>query len=638
MCGITGIKASNQVGAFYMMNLGKSMEALTKRGPNQRGTYIDNTTALGHTRLSIIDLSMQGKQPMKSADGNYVLLYNGEIFNYKTLRNELEKEGCQFTSDTDTEVLLQLYLKEGVNCLNKLNGFFAFAIYNIAEESLLLARDRFGVKPLVYYTDEDKFNFASELKALLAYNTPRETDYHSISQFFHYNYIPGPATGIRNCYKLEPGHYLYVKKKEIRKTCYYQLPTNKNYTFNDYNSACNSLYNLLEDAVRIRLNADVPVGAFLSGGIDSSVITALAANLQPGLKTFTIGYEDHKFFDETHYASIIAKKYSTDHQTVYLNNKELFAFFQEALDYIDEPFADSSALAVYILSKKVSNHIRVALSGDGADELFGGYNKHLAENMIIDNDWKLSLARSLYPFIKLLPQSRSGKLANMVRQLDKLAAGARLSRKDRYYQWAGFSSGSPVSDLFSEKVKSELDSREIKNRILHQCRFINSRGDFNEILRNDVDLVLANDMLVKTDLMSMANSLEIRNPFLDYRLAEFSFQIPPSYKTDSNKGKKIVRDTFSGLLTPEILNRPKRGFEVPLLSWLRSSMVPEIKTSLLSEKYLTEQEIFDPSKIAGLLTRLYSSNPGDTHARLWAVIVFQYWHRKYILRQSQTIA
>jgi len=633
MCGITGIKAFNQVGAFYMMNLGKSMELLTKRGPNQRGTYIDNTTALGHTRLSIIDLSMQGRQPMKSPDGNYILLYNGEIFNYKTLRGELEKEGCIFASDTDTEVLLQLYIREGAKCLHKLNGFFAFAIYNVAEESLFLARDRFGVKPLLYYADEDKFIFASEMKALLTYNIPRETDYHSISQFFHYNYIPGPATGIKNCYKLEPGHYLHVAKKEIEKHNYYQLPSGSNYTFHDYNSACSTLYTLLEDAVRIRLNADVPVGAFLSGGIDSSVITALAANMQPGLRTFTIGYEDHKFFDETHYASIIAKKYSTDHETIYLTNKELFASFQEALDYIDEPFADSSALAVYILSKKVSSHVRVALSGDGADELFGGYNKHLAENMIIENNWKLSFAWSLHPVLKLLPQSRSGKITNMIRQLEKLASGAKLNRKDRYYQWAGFSSGELSSDLFSEKIKKELDFLEIKNRVQHQSRFISSKGDFNEILRNDVDLVLSNDMLIKTDLMSMGNSLEIRNPFLDYRIAEFSFSIPPAFKTDSLKGKKIVRDTFSELLPAELLNRPKRGFEVPLLSWLRSSLLPEIRESLLSEKYLTEQQIFNPVKIEGLLNKIYSSNPGDTHARLWAVIVFQYWHRKYILRQ-----
>lgn len=634
MCGITGIKAFNQVGAFYMMNLGKSMEALTKRGPNQRGTYIDNTTALGHTRLSIIDLSMQGKQPMKSADGNYVLLYNGEIFNYKALRSELERAGCLFTSDTDTEVLLHLYMRYGAKCLQKLNGFFAFAVYNIAEESLFLARDRFGVKPLVYYADEDKFIFASEMKALLTYNIPRETDFYSISQYLHYNYIPGPATGVKNCYKLEPGHYLFISKKEIQKQHYYQLPSSTTYTYNDYDSACSTLYDLLEDAVRIRLNADVPVGAFLSGGIDSSVITALAARMQPGLKTFTVGFEDHKFFDETHYASLIAKKYATDHQTIYLTNKELYTFFREALDYIDEPFADSSALAVYILSKKVSGHIRVALSGDGADELFGGYNKHRAENMIMENNWKLSLARFLYPFITLLPQSRSGKVANQVRQLDKLATGARLNRKDRYYQWAGFSSGSLLSDLFSEKVKSELDSQEIKKRITYQCRFISPQGDFNEILRNDVDLVLANDMLIKTDLMSMANSLEIRNPFLDYRIAEFAFSLPPAFKTDSNRGKKIVRDAFAGLLTPELLNRPKRGFEIPLLDWLRSALLPEVKESLLSEKYLTEQGIFDPEKIGKLLSKIYSSNPGDTHARLWAVIVFQYWHRKYMLRQS----
>lgn len=632
MCGITGIKAFNQIGAFYMMNLGKSMETLSRRGPNQRGSYIDHTTALGHTRLSIIDLSMQGRQPMKDPTGNYVLLFNGEIFNYKSLRKALEEEGCRFSSDTDTEVLLQLYLREGADCLNKLNGFFAFAVYDIANESLFLARDRFGVKPLLYYTDDDKFIFASEMKALLSYNIPREVDYNSIAQFFHYNYIPGPATGIQGCYKLEPGHYLRVSKKKVLKESYYTLPVPEKYTYTDYTSAQARLYELMEDAVRIRLNADVPVGTFLSGGIDSSVITALAAKDRSGLKTFTIGYEDHRFFDESDHAAIIAKKYSTDHHTFYLTDKELFSSFQEALDYIDEPFADSSALAVYILSKKVNNIAKVALSGDGADELFGGYNKHLAENMIMEGSWKLSLAISSRPILRLLPQSRSGTFGNLVRQLEKLASGAKLDRKERYYQWAGFSGDSLVSDLFTKELRTSLSTEEIKKRIRFQCRHLSSTGDFNEILRNDTELVLSNDMLVKTDMMSMANSLEIRAPFLDYRIVDFAFSLPPTFKTSQHVGKKIIRETFSDLLAPELLSRPKKGFEVPLLHWLRTTLLPELKDSLLSEKYLLEQNIFDSKRVGALISKAYSANPGDTHARLWAVIIFQYWHRKYILR------
>jgi asparagine synthase (glutamine-hydrolysing) len=634
MCGITGIMAFNQIGSFYMVNLGASMEALKYRGPDQRGTYIENQLALGHRRLSIIDTTIQGKQPMKDSSGNYIIIYNGEIFNYPELKAELIKHGFEFTSETDTEVLLKLYIHYGESCLNMLNGFFSFAIYNKEENTLFVARDRFGIKPLFYYFDEDKFIFASEMKALLSYNIPRDIDFASLHQYLHYNYIPAPNTGIKGCLKLEPGHFLRIKKKELEKVKYYDLEKTLDPSIQkqDYKSVCQNLADLIEESVQKRLMADVPVGSFLSGGIDSSIITALASKHTKDLNTFTIGFKDNPYFDESKQAESFAKKHQTNHITFNLSNQELFEHFHEAIDYLDDPFADSSALPFFALSKQASKSVKVVLSGDGADELFGGYNKHRAEIMVREPDMQLELVKFLGPLWKALPQSRSGKLSNTIRQLRKLAEGSKLTAEERYYRWAGFSTKNYINEVLSDKSKEMIAHSELENRKKKQIRFITKSGNFNEVLRNDLDLVLSNDMLVKADMMSMANSLEVRVPFLDYRIVEFANSLPHTFKTDKKAGKKILKDAFADILPQELLNRPKKGFEVPLLDWLRKELVPALKSNLLSSTYIKEQEIFNPKSIENLITQLYSNNPGDAHARLWAIIIFQYWHKKHILR------
>lgn len=617
-----------------MMNLGASLDSLKKRGPDQRGTYIENFLALGHSRLSILDLSMQGRQPMKDPTENFIIVFNGEIFNFRELKSDLESKGYTFKSGTDTEVLLALYIQEGEKCLSKLNGFFSFAVYNKADESLFIARDRFGIKPLFYYQDEDKFIFSSEMKALLSFNIPREIDYNSLFQYLHYNYIPGPETGVKNCYKLEPGHFLKVKKKEVSKHSYYNLDEELSLSSGpkSHEAACSELFNTMEESVKSRLVADVPVGSFLSGGIDSSIITALASKHQANLKTFTIGYEDHKYFDESDYAEKLAKRYNTDHYTFKLTNKELYQAFSEALEYIDNPFADSSALAYYILSKKVAKEVKVALSGDGADEVFGGYNKHRAEFLIRNKDFKLSAISALGPLWKAMPQSRSGKYGNLFRQLSKISEGSKLNKRERYYKWAGFSTPSEVTNLLSPSSKEKILKEEILRRKKEQIKYIKENGGLNDVFRNDLNLVLANDMLVKADSMSMANSLEVRVPFLDHKVVELAFSMPETYKVNKDAGKQIIRDTFGHLLPEDILTRSKKGFEVPLLNWLKSDLIPELKASLLSKKYIEEQEIFSFREVEKLMNVLYSSNPGDSHARLWAIIVFQYWHKKYICR------
>lgn len=628
MCGITGIYAFNQVGAFYMINLGTSMVSLTKRGPDQRGTMIEDFVAFGHTRLSIIDPSFHGKQPMEDPSGNYVLIFNGEIFNYKSLRKVLEEKGITFISDSDTEVLLHLFIEKKEKCLDDLVGFFSFAVYNRSDKSLFLARDRFGIKPLVYFHDEDKFIFSSELKALLTYNIPKEIDYNSLQQYLHLNYIPAPYTILKNIYKVEPATYLWVKNKKVEKVNYYN-PDKKRQTPETYEKACKDLYDLMDQSVTLRMVSDVPLGAFLSGGVDSSIIAAIASAKTDNLQTFTIGYKDEKYFDESAYAGMVAKKYNTQHTVFSLSNRELYENFSEALEYIDEPFADSSALAVYILSKKTRQHVKVALSGDGADEIFGGYNKHRAEWSMRNPDPLLLLTTKLGFIWKMLPQSRSSKFGNLIRQLDKLARGKNLGEAERYYQWAGFSRDQEVSDILSPDSLLKIDKSNSLDRKKWITRLIKSEGDFNQVLRSDLELVLPNDMLFKTDMMSMANSLEVRVPFLDHRIVEFAYSLPSKWKVNKKFGKQIVRDTFQDLLPPEILNRSKKGFEVPMLKWLKSEMKSVIEDDLLAKSFIREQNIFNYEEIDRLKRKLFSSNPGDSHARIWGLIVFQSWYKRF---------
>jgi asparagine synthase (glutamine-hydrolysing) len=630
MCGVTGILAFNLVGKFNLVNIASATKALQKRGPDHQDIYHDEFVGLGHRRLSIIDTSAVAHQPMWDETKRYCIIFNGEIFNFQELKKELENRGVtSFFSHSDTEVLLKLFILDKEKCLNKLNGFFAFCIYDRQEQSFFVARDRYGVKPLIYLFDEDKFIFASEMKSILAYGPEKELDYTSLHTYLQLNYIPAPLTIFKNVKKLLPGHYLEVKRKELEVKSYYSIPSNEQRAANNYEEAKDKFKQLLEASVQRRLISDVPLGAFLSGGIDSSVVTGLAARHKQDLHTFSIGFRDEKFFDETEYARLAAKHFNTEHTVFSLTNKDLFEHVHSILDYIDEPFADSSAINVYILSRETRKHATVALSGDGADELLAGYNKHAAAYRAIHAGAKESFVGSMLPLWKILPKSRSGFISNKTRQLQRFAEGMNLSSKDRYWRWAGFATESNALQLFSEQSKNNFDKQEYDSFKQEMLRTIPEKESINDILRTDFNLVLPNDMLTKVDLMSMANGLEVRSPFLDYELVNFAFSLPDDFKINPEIRKRIVQDAFKDMLPPELYNRPKKGFEVPLLKWLRKDMKSLIKDDLLSEKFIREQNIFDYKAINRLKRKLFSLNPGDVHARIWALVVFQWWWKKY---------
>jgi len=624
--------ALNEKGKSSLTKIDAAVNCLNKRGPDADGVYKHDGVALGHTRMSIIDTSAVANQPMTDASGRYTIVYNGEFFNFKEHRSFVLSKGYKLKSESDTEVLLYLYIIEGEKCLQRVNGFFAVAIYDSVEKTLFIARDRMGVKPLLYYANDDKFMFASEMKALMAMGVPKELDQVSLFTYLQLNYIPNPYSIFRNVNKLEPGHFLKCRMQNgefgIENEQYYSIPFTESLSLNGGVGAEKKLFELLDQSVQRRMISDVPLGAFLSGGVDSSVIVALATRHTQKLNTFSIGFRDEPMFDETRYANLVAKKFNTNHHVFSLTTDDLFENLHAALDYIDEPFADSSALNMYVLSKETKKHVTVALSGDGADELFGGYNKHAAEVKARNGTVAARTLKLLAPLLKKLPQSRNSKTGNSIRQLSRFAEGAKLPPKERYWRWATFADAQQAAAFLENSVlENSLTEQEYQNRKSHILQAIN-KGDVNEVLYTDMRLVLSADMLTKVDMMSMANSLEVRTPFLDYTVVDFAFSLPAARKIDGSGRKKILRDTFRKLLPEEIYSRSKQGFEVPLLKWFRTDLKAMITEDLLSEKFIREQGIFSWLPIQNLLAKLYSSNPGDAVAEVWALIVFQYWWKK----------
>ncbi|MCB0509219.1 MAG: asparagine synthase (glutamine-hydrolyzing) [Chitinophagales bacterium] len=633
MCGIAGFLSFDKTEfASDVQGLNAAITKLNLRGPDFQGYSLYNEKlGFAHARLSIIDTSDASNQPMSAYNNSLHLIFNGEIYNYRELRDGLiTKFGEQFQTQSDTEVILRMYKHYGVECVSHFNGFFAFAIYDEASDQVFIARDRMGIKPLFFAQKAKQFYFASELKALLEFNIPRQIDFVSLQQYFQFNYIPQPNSILQGVKKLAPGAYLLISNKgEITQKSYYKIPFQKKYSNLSYTEAQVELKRILELSVQRRLVSDVPLGSFLSGGIDSSVIATLAARHQTNLNTFSIGFTDNPYFDETKYANLVAKRIKSNHTVFSLSNQDLYDNLHNILDYIDEPFADSSAIPVYILSRKTREKVTVALSGDGADEMFGGYNKHMAEFKMLEGGFASAAVKAGLPLWKLLPKSRHSKFSNLFRQLERYAEGAKMEAKERYWRWCSFTPESYPKDLIKFDLNTLSNTYESRKQEILQ--HFTSTKDINETLRSDMDLVLVNDMLTKVDLMSMANSLEVRVPFLDHELVNFAFQLPGHYKVSHQGRKRILKDAFRNELPSELYTRNKMGFEVPLLQWFRSDLKALILDDLLADNFIVEQNLFNLSAVQNLKRTLFSNNPGEVHAQIWALIVFQVWYKKYIM-------
>ncbi|MEM0938315.1 MAG: asparagine synthase (glutamine-hydrolyzing) [Bacteroidota bacterium] len=619
MCGIVGFKNFSSSTVDLKDHLKSAVKSMTFRGPDYQDTYLTNRMGLGHTRLSVIDTSGNAHQPMTDESGRYVLIFNGEIYNYVALKKNINNVDWKSTSDT--EVLLHLLIQEGKDCLDKLNGFFAFAFYDNKEDYLLIVRDRMGIKPLHYFMSKDFFAFGSEIKALLSFPIRRRINQEALYWYLRLTYLPYDLSMIDGVKKLLPGTYLEICSHGFVKRNYFEFKKT-NATPLNYEKAKAKTLNLLEQSVERRMIADVPLGAFLSGGTDSSAVVYIASQFNSHLNTFSIGYRDHDFFDETYFAELVAKKFNTNHTTFSLTNQDLLDDIENVIDYMDEPLGDSSAIPTYILSKKVSQSMKVALSGDGADELFGGYYKHMAFSKARNHSFANLAFKSIGSTASLFPTSRSTKWGNMSRRIAKYSHLLKLSLNERYWMLASFKKDadkllrSPINNETINQLKSLIAPNQIQN--------------LNCFLDSDLKMVLPGDILTKVDLMSMANGLEVRVPFLDKDLVAFARSLPPDYKVRGNKRKSILQDAFRHILPKELHHRPKKGFEVPMLSWLRNELYEDLNQTVFNRDFLQSQGLFNIPSVISLKRQLRSLNPGDVHSELWALYVFQKWYKKYM--------
>jgi len=625
MCGITGIKIFTAESSDLLHKINDSVACLRLRGPDAESVYKNDSVALGHARLAIIDLNPRAAQPMRDESGRYTLVFNGEIFNYKSIREELEGEGFSFFSASDTEVLLKGYMRWGKDILDKLNGFFSFCIYDGEKGSLFLARDRFGIKPLVYSYNNKRFSFASEIKSLLSFGIDKTLDSEALVDYFRFSYIPAPRSIYKGVKKLLPGHYMEVSAAgELKIIRWYTLRGNATYTGISYPEAVDELRHLVEASVKRRLISDVPLGTFLSGGIDSSVITAAAAKYSPDIQSFSIGFSDNPTYDESGYAAETARFLGTKHTNIPVTAKDMMDSLPKVLGYYSEPFADSSALAVNILCSKVREHVTVALSGDGGDEQFAGYNKHRAAwryqypNMV---DQTVGMLQSVWDTGNdLMPDFKGGIFG----KLSKYAEFRKSTPSDRYI---GLASWSRDKFVVTKSNQTTIFA-DVMNELMPELGVNASSHDINNFLYTDMHWVLPNDMLTKVDLMSMANSLEVRVPLLDHTIAELAFALPEEYKIDPTRQKKILVDAFRDQLPPSIFQRPKHGFEVPLGHWFSGELNHILESNYLSDSMIDSTGLFIPGTAARLRKLAKRGGSVQQMYPVWAMMVFIHWYQQ----------
>ncbi len=621
MCGITGIFRYRGAADPRSEQLEHSLRTIAHRGPDHQDTLRDGPLSFGHARLSIIEPGTAGHQPMWDRQGRYAIVFNGEVYNDQDLRNELAGAGKSFRSHSDTETFLEWLVEKGPEGLEQVNGFFAFALWDRQEGSLLIGRDRYGIKPLFYREEEGGLLFASELEALLAYGIPKSIDRTGLQCYLQFTYVPAPLSILEGVRKCLPGEWLKQGPEGAERGRLDQGGGEKPWS-GSFDEAVEACRDLLDSAVKDRLRSDVPLGCFLSGGIDSGIITALASKHQKGLPSFSIGYDD-PVFDESREAADSATFLGTDHRTMKVGEDRFRKGVENVLEGMDEPFADSSAIPVKLLSEWTREHVKVVLSGDGADELFGGYNKHRAEYMARHPGLKERVALMGAPLWKTFPKGKGEGVKEAVRKLDRFASIASLSPEERYWRWASFMQPERVSTLINDPLTS-LEMEKDRSFLLDGASF----DQMSDILRCDRSFVLPNDMLNKLDRMSMAAGLEARVPFLDHRFLRFVESLPAEWRIDGRERKILLKRAFSDLLPAGSMQRPKHGFEVPLADLLRRTSERDI-AHYMGEGFLKEQGVFVPEAVEKEVAAFRKGKSKDNGMAIWSLLVFQKWWSRH---------
>ncbi len=627
MCGIAG-KISLTSKKISTEEVEQMNDAIKHRGPDDGGTYIspDGKVGLGQRRLSIIDLSPLGHQPMRYQD-RYEIVFNGEIYNFQEERDLLEKDNYHFTSHSDTEVILALYDKYKEDCLEHLRGMFAFAIYDEQEKTLFAARDRVGKKPFKYFFDGKTFLFASELKAILTQpEYVKEPDYEAIHHYLTLQYVPAPLTGFKDLKKLEAAHSLTLDLKTgtLEKKRYWKLDYSKKLHLSEEEWKRRILAKL-EESVKLRMISDVPIGAFLSGGIDSSAVVAMMAkNSEKPIKTFSIGFEEEKY-NELKYAQMIAKKFKTDH-TEFIVKPDAIELLPMLVRQYEEPFADSSALPTYYVSKLTREHVTVALNGDGGDENFAGYGRYSVHKFALFYDKLIRLHKAIVlPATALAAKTFKSTFLDRVH---RFAQGLSKPYNERYVDYICYFTNEMKDALYTERFKERMKEVDSVRIVADRFKESGARSRAEQAVYADFVTYLPDDLMTKVDIDTMTVALEGRSPFLDHEMLELTAKIPFHLKLKGRNNKKyILKEALRGIIPDEVMFRPKMGFGIPIHEWFRKDLKGYAYNLLLSDKALN-RGIFKKESVRKLL---------DTHCetqinhgyRIWALVTLELWFQEY---------
>jgi asparagine synthase (glutamine-hydrolysing) len=625
MCGIVGLVRSDEK-AIDEVLLSRMCAAIRHRGPDDDGFYVNGAVGLGMRRLSIIDLKT-GQQPIHNQDRTAWIVFNGEIYNYRELRDKLEKLGHSFYTNSDTEAIVHAYDQYGADCPKHLRGMFAFAIWDERTRELFLARDRVGKKPLLYAQVNGQFVFGSEFSALLQHpNISKDVDAEALDQYLSFMCVPAPLTAYRAIRKLEPGHSLRWRKGEIKIERYWQPDFSKKIDIGEQEAGERAI-EILRDAVKVRLMSEVPLGAFLSGGIDSSAVVALMSEISSApVKTFSIGFEEQDF-SELHHARRVAEHVGADHHE-FIVRPDALEVLPLLVEHYGEPFADSSAIPTYYVARETRKHVTVALNGDGGDESFAGYERYAAMRWAeayhrIPAGLRDTVMRQA---IELLPSSETTR--GRVRDVKRFVQAASLSKVERYSRWVSVFDSQKKQDLYSEDFRQQTEDSAAAKVLGPWFAHANGSGIVDAALLTDIMTYLPNDLLVKVDIATMAVSLEARSPFLDHHVMEFAASLPEKFKLRGLTTKYLLKRMLKQLLPAENLDRRKMGFGVPIGHWFRGTLQPFLRETLLAEHSL-KRGLFRPEAVRQLI-ELHTRGERDHSHQLWTLLMLELWFQRFI--------
>jgi len=603
------------------------LNPMLHRGPDASGIWLGGPCGLGHRRLSIIDLSEAGRQPMSNEDGNVWITFNGEIYNYRQLRERLLSRGHFFRSGSDTEVILHLYEEMGERCVEELYGMFAFAIWDVKRQRLFLARDRVGIKPLYYYNGGKQFSFASELKGIIGdLKIPRNLDHQSVRLFLGFHYLPGERTLLQDIRRLLPGHCMTIERGEIRVNQYWDLKFSRCRWDQPFDESVDELQSLLRSTVREHMIADVPVGVLLSGGVDSSAILGLATEASAKrVQSFTVGFEGGHVVDERPYARMAASKFDSEHHEVTFTSEVFWEFLPNYVWYMEDPVYEPPAIALHYVSKLARNYVKVVLSGEGGDEAFGGYPNY--PNML-----RIAKLEHLGSLLSRVGRGLAMMLGSQFPESRILKYRFAINSKlEQHY----FSRSSSPASYFNRKmdevvtggfacISHDVNPVTYMSEIMKKVR---NEPLLNRMLYADTKTWLPDDLLTKADKITMANSLELRVPLLDHRVLEFAGSLPPQHKVKRSQTKRVLKAAFGRALPSEILHRKKAGFPLPVASWMANQLQEQVSELLLSENSRA-RGIISEKAVRTLL--LENGNQHDRSREVFCLVILELWCRRFL--------